>query len=67
MDTVSASAKLASRFEQMAAKGLIDVKFFVKSDDEASADNVLEEVVRMYEAVERGEEFPLDFEDSAHP
>lgn len=60
----SSGAKLAARFEKMAADGLVDVKFFVRNVDEATPDAVHEEVLRLYEAVDRGEEFELDFGDS---
>lgn len=64
MGMQSPGAKLAARFEKMAADGLVDVKFFVRNIDEASPDSVCEEVLRLYEAVDRGEEFELDFGDS---
>lgn len=54
---------LAARFEKMAADGLLDVKFFVRNQDEASTESVCEEVNRLYGAVERGEETVLDFRD----
>lgn len=57
--------KLAARFARMAASdGLRDVKFLVRNVDEAAAESVCDEVNRLYEAVERGEEADLDFRDS---
>lgn len=60
------STQLAARFERMAADGLLDVKFFVRNPDEATTESVCGELNRLYEAVERGEEVPLDFRDSTH-
>ena len=64
METNLQCTKLAARFETMAAGGLLDVKFFVRNQDEASAESVCEEVNRLYAAVDRGEEVDLDFRDS---
>lgn len=64
METNLQCTKLAARFEKMAADGLLDVKFFVRNQDEASAESVCEEVNRLYAAVDRGEEVDLDFRDS---
>ncbi len=58
--------QLAARFEQMAADGLQDVKFFVRNSEEATADALCKEVDRLYAAVERGESTILDFKDGKH-
>lgn len=65
MDTPPTDCQtLAKRFERMAQEGLLDVKFFVRNTDEATAETVCEEVNRLYEADERGESTLLDFKDS---
>ncbi|MBO9099965.1 MULTISPECIES: hypothetical protein [unclassified Rhizobium] len=64
MDTHMHCNQLAARFDKMAADGLLDVKFFVRNTDEATAEGVCEEVSRLYEAVARGEEEALDFRDA---
>ncbi|ESY63131.1 MULTISPECIES: hypothetical protein [Mesorhizobium] len=64
MDSMSECQTLAARFERMAADGLRDVKFFVRNADEATHEDVCQEVNRLYEAVERGDATPLDFKDS---
>jgi hypothetical protein len=66
MDNLSDCDKLAARFEKMAADGLRDVKFFVRSSDEMTAKTLCREANLLYEAVERGEEEKLDFRDSSH-
>lgn len=55
---------LAARFNEMAAAGLVDVKFFVRNQDEAVSEQVCAEVNRLYEALERGESVLLEFKDS---
>ena len=64
MDTQMQCNQLAARFEEMAAGGLLDVTFFVRNQDEATAESVCEELNRLYDAVDRGEEVPLDFRDA---
>lgn len=66
MDTTSHCDELAARFEKMAAAGLLDVKFFVRNSDEATAEGLCNEVNRLYAAVERGESRILDFKDAKH-
>jgi hypothetical protein len=63
MDRFPECKKLAARFNEKAAEGLLDVKFFVRNPDEAMAEAVCREVNRLYDAVERGEASPLDFAD----
>lgn len=67
MDSMSQCQTLAVRFERMAADGLLDVKFFIRNQDEATAEAVCAEVSALYAAVDRGEETPLDFKDSTRP
>jgi hypothetical protein len=55
---------LAVHFEKMAANGLVDVKFFLRNLDEATAQSVCHEVRKMYEAVDAGACAPLVFNDS---
>lgn len=56
MDTVkSAKQHLAERFEKKAAAGLVDVKFFLRGSDEATTDQVYEDLNGLYEAFERGD------------
>lgn len=57
---------LAVRFARMASDdGLVDVKFFLDSSDEASTSVVCTEVGRLFAAVDRGEHYPLDFKDAS--
>ena len=61
---LSERAKLAARYERMKAeKGLVDVKYFLSNQGEATTEQVCREVNAMYAAVERGEAKPLDFGD----
>jgi hypothetical protein len=64
MEKSTHCADLAERFEKMAADGLVDVKFFVRNSEEATVEVLCDEVTRLYEAVDRGEASPLDFNDS---
>ena len=57
--------KLADRFEEKAAEGLLDVKFFVRNADEAMSETVCREVNRLYDAVARGDAEALDFMDAS--
>jgi hypothetical protein len=52
---------LANRFQKKAAEGLVDVKFFLRNTQEASAEQICQEVNNLYDAVERGEWVKLDF------
>ena len=62
--TDSACKTLADRFEARRAKGLVDVKFYVTGADEATYEGVCEEVIRLYDAMDRGDYKPLVFNDS---
>ena len=55
---------LAKRFEAKALAGLVDVKFLVSNPGEADAEQVCEEVNQLYNAIDRGEFRPLDFNDA---
>lgn len=57
--------ELEERFENMASNGLLDVKFFVRNAQEATPDQLCDEVSRLYAAVDRGEATPLDFKDAS--
>lgn len=63
MDRHPETQKLTSRLSQMAADGLLDVKFFVRNPDEAMAETVCREVNRLFDAVDRNEAVRLDFKD----
>jgi hypothetical protein len=54
--------KLADRFKEKAAAGLVDVKFYVAG--EAASEQVCREINRLYEAYENGDCVDLDFDDS---
>lgn len=54
--------KLADNFAKKAAAGLVDVKFYVGSN-EAASEQICREVNRLYEAVDNGDFVPLDFAD----
>lgn len=56
MDTVkSAKLLLAERFDKKTADGLVDVKFFLRGSEEATTDEVYEDLNGLYEAYERGD------------
>lgn len=55
---------LAGRFKELAGKGLVDVKFYVRNLDEASTEQVCAEVNALYAAREGGKTQALDFGDS---
>lgn len=55
--------KLAALYQQKAAAGLVDVKFFVGNLGEAVKEVVCGEVLRLEEAIGRGDVFKLDFDD----
>lgn len=63
MTSMSERDQLAARYENMAAGGLVDVKFFLGNAGEATTEQVCREVNAMYAAVERGECEPLEFGD----
>ncbi len=54
MDRRSESRRLAERFARKAGAGLLDVRFAVRNQDEATPEAVCSEVNRLYEAVEAG-------------
>jgi hypothetical protein len=54
---------LAALYERKAQNGLVDVKFFVGNIGEAVKEIVCGEVLRLEAAVERGDVFPLNFDD----
>ncbi len=57
---------LAERVEQrVAERGLVDVKFFLGNPSEASLESVCDEVMRLYDALEKGDFKEIEsFEDS---
>ena len=61
--TQSAASKLSALYAQKREAGLVDVKFLVGSIDEASYEDVANEVLRLEEAVERGEFRVIRFND----
>lgn len=63
IETQSAKSKLSALYEKKREAGLIDVKFLVGSIDEASFDDVANEVLRLEEAVERGNYRVIRFND----
>lgn len=63
MEKQSNCNKLAARFEEKAADGLLDVKFYVRNTEDAVAESVCREVNRLYDAVENNEATVLDFKD----
>lgn len=62
--SVSECNKLASRFEALANRGLVDVKFYVRALDEATTDKVCGEVNALYDALDNGRSESLNFGDS---
>lgn len=63
IETQSAKSKLSALYARKREAGLVDVKFLVGSIDEASFDDVANEVLRLEEAVERGEYRVIRFND----
>ncbi len=63
MTKLSERETLAAQYENMAANGLVDVKFFLGNAGEATTEQVCGEVNAMYAALERGDYEPLDFGD----
>lgn len=57
--------ELAIRFEQKAARGLRDVKFFLHNIEDVETEEVCHEVNRLYAAMEAGDFERLDFGDLA--
>ena len=55
MENLSARSKLAAKYENMKAVGLVDVKYLLSNAGEATTDQVCVEVNAMYEALERKE------------
>lgn len=57
--------KLAELFaKKVQDDGLVDVKFYLRNLEEAAEEQVCQEVVALYAAVEREEFAVLDFKDS---
>lgn len=63
IDTQSAKSKLSALYAKKREAGLIDVKFLVGSIDEASFDDVANEVLRLEDAVQRGDYRVIRFND----
>ena len=63
MEHVNECDALSERFTQKRKDGLVDVKFFVASN-QATKESVCRELTRLYAAVDRGESRPLVFKDS---
>lgn len=63
IETQSAKSKLSALYARKREAGLIDVKFLVGSIDEASFDDVANEVLRLEEAVQRGNYRVIRFND----
>ena len=65
MTNLSERETLAARYENMAANGLVDVKFFLRNGAEAAGEHVCREDHAIYEALDRNEFKPLVFGDRA--
>ena len=63
MDKLSERQKLAARYVDMQAAGLVDVKFFLRNSGEATTEQVSGEINAMYDAHARGDFRALDFGD----
>ena len=57
--------ELSARFGRMADEGLLDVKFFLDTSDEATKTVVCTEVNRLFDAVDSGLHYSLDFKDAS--
>lgn len=63
MNTESVKTALSRLYSAKRDAGLVDVKFLVGSIDEASFDEVGQEVIRLEEAISRGEYRVMRFND----
>ena len=63
IETQSVKSKLSALYAKKREAGLIDVKFLVGSIDEASFDDVATEVLRLEDAVRRGDYRVIRFND----
>ena len=63
MVTMTERKTLASRYAEMKANGLVDVKFLLSNAAETTGEEVCREVNALYEALERADAKPLDFGD----
>ncbi|MEW6598111.1 MAG: hypothetical protein AB1429_11530 [Pseudomonadota bacterium] len=59
----SECAKLAARYEDKRAEGLLDVKFFLHTTDKVLSEEVCAEVNRLDAAIADGAYVPLVFDD----
>lgn len=55
MENLSARDKLAAKYNDMKAAGLVDVKYLLSNTGEATSEQVCGEVNAMYLALERSE------------
>lgn len=62
-ESQTAKSRLSALYASKREAGLVDVKFLVGSIDEASFDDVANEVLRLEEAVERGDYRVIRFND----
>jgi len=63
IESQSEKSKLSDLYAAKREAGLVDVKFLVGSIDEASFEDVANEVLRLEEAVERGDYRVIRFND----
>lgn len=56
-------SRLSELYAEKRKAGLVSVKFFIGNVDEASFEDVAEDVLKLEEAVQRGECRPLRFND----
>lgn len=61
---VSEQERLRARFAEMEKQGLVDVRFVLVNLEGATVESVCGEVNRFYDAIDRGEARPLNFNDS---
>ncbi len=66
IENQTAKSKLSALYAQKREAGLVDVKFLVGSIDEASFEDVANEVLRLEEAVVRGDYRVIRFNDKHH-
>lgn len=62
-ESQTAKSRLSALYASKREAGLVDVNFLVGSIDEASFDDVANEVLRLEEAVERGDYRVIRFND----
>ena len=62
-EVVSACDRLAEIYREKESRGLVDVKYFVRRDEETTVEEICAEALRLEEAIIAGQTSPLKFND----